>query len=158
MCFADTDGLLLAIVSGLHHKGLLDDIITTVDRLNTYTTRLHELRNEKQRGTPEPSKLEEVAKAIYDRYKAREDKLWGIFEEKVNMTNFAEREPWLDRKEKVLKDVVGWTLTYLDEQDAEYGVGWKEAEIQKMKLAWEDRWKTYAAMYPWDLKTAGWIL
>ena len=158
MCFADADGLLLAIASGLHHKGLLDDIFTTVGHLGNYITRLGKLRDEKQRGTPEPSKVEVVAKAIYDRYEARGDKFWDVFEAKVNMANSSERKPWLDRKEKVLKGVVGWTLTYLDDMDAEYRVGWEEEEVRTMKLDWEDRWMTYAAMHPEYLKTAGWIL
>ena len=74
------------------------------------------------------------------------------------MTKIAERKPWLDRKEKALKDVVGWTLTYLEDMDAAYGVGWKEEEVETMKLAWEDRWQTYAAMSPRELKTTGWVL
>ena len=157
LCFADPDGLLLGVASGPHHKGLLANIFSTVDRLESYTTRLRRLRNEKQRGTQDPSKMEVVATTISHRYKAREDKVWDLVEEKIDMANVAEREAWLERKGKVLKDVMGWTLTYLEDMDAREA-GWKEKEVRKLKNDWEQRWKTYAAMDTEDLKAAGWIL
>ena len=157
MCSADPDGLLLDIASGPRHKGLLSNVFSAVDRLDAYTKRLRKLRDEKQRGTQDPSKMEVVATTIYHRYETREDKVWDLMEEKVDTTNAAEREAWLEKKAEVLKDLMGWTLTYLNDMDAREK-GWKEREVRKLKQDWEQRWKTYAAMDPKDLKAVGWIL
>ena len=157
MYFADTNKLLLDIASGPHHKGLLKNIFSAVDQLETYTKRLRNLRKEKQRGTQEPGKMELVAMTIVHRYEAREDKVWDLVEEKIDMTNAAEREAWLERKAKVIKDLMGWTLTYLNDMDAREH-GWKEKEVGELTKDWEQRWKTYAAMGPEDLKAVGWIL
>ena len=154
---ADTDGLLLGFASGPRHKGLLANIFSTTDHLESYTRRLRRLRDEKQLGSQEPSRMEVVATTISDRYKAREDKVWDLVEEKVDMSSVEEREAWLKKKGKVLNEVMGWTLAYLDEMDA-MDEEWKEKEVKDMKLQWETRWKTYAAMDPEDLKAAGWIL
>ena len=157
MCFADTDKRLLGIVSGRRHKGLLADIFSTVDRLGFYTKRLRYLRNEKQRGTVEPYELEVVATDISDRFKAREDKVWDVFDRKVDMVNVTQRDAYLEKKGEVLKDVMGWALSELDKKDAK-DERWKEKEVQDMKDRWEGRWKTYAAMDPEDLKELGWIM
>ena len=101
--------------------------------------------------------MELVATTISDRYKAGEDKVWEVIEEKADMTVVSEREAWLERKGRVLEDVIGWTLSYLNDMDAKEE-GWKENEVQNLKQDWEQRWKTYAAMDPEDLKAAGWIL
>ena len=144
-------------VSGPRHKGLLANVFSTVDRLETYTTRLRDLRHEKQRGTQDPSQMETVATAIAHRYKAREDKLWDVMREKVDMTEAAERAAWIEKKGRVLQDVMGWTLTYLEHLDATQE-GWKEREVRELKKDWEARWKAYADMGLEDLQTAGWIL
>ena len=157
MCFADTDGRLLGIASGPRHKGLLDEIFSTVDRLGFYAQRLRYLRNEKQRGTNEPTKMELVATEISDKFKARGDKVWDLVNEKVNMAEATQTEPYLEKKDEVLKDVMGWTLSELDKLDAK-DKEWKEKEVQQLKVKWEERWETYAAMETEDLKTAGWIL
>lgn len=70
-----------------------------------------------------------------------------------------EEEGWkeIEKKGKVLKDLMGWTLTYLEDLDANEE-GWKEKEVRDLKRDWEQRWKTYATMDLEDLKTAGWIL
>ena len=101
--------------------------------------------------------MEQVATTIIHRYDDREDKVWDLLEEKIDMTNAAEREAWLEKKADVLKDVMGWTLTYLDDMDAREH-GWKEKEVRELTKDWEQRWKTYAAMDPEDLKAVGWIL
>ena len=157
MCFADPDELLLGVASGPRHQGLLKNIFSIVDRLESYTTRLRNLRNEKQRGTQEPGKMEKVAMTISHRYKGREDKVWHLVEQKVNMANVEERDVWVEKKGRVLQDVMGWTLSYLDDMDAKEE-GWKEKEVRKLKDDWEERWKTYAAMDAEDLKAVGWIL
>ena len=155
--FADTDGLLLGLASGPRHRGLLENIFSTTDHLESYTERLRRLRDEKQRGSQEPSRMEVVATTISNHYKAREDKVWDLVEEKVDMSSVEEREAWLKKKGKVLNEVMGWTLAYLDDMDA-MDEGWKEKEVKDMMLQWETRWITYAAMDPEDLKAAGWIL
>ena len=101
--------------------------------------------------------MEVVATTISDRYEARGYKVWDLVGEKVDMSSVEERERWLEKKGKVLKEVMGWTLSYLDDMDAQEE-GWKEKEVKKMTLDWEARWKAYAAMDPDDLKAIGWIL
>lgn len=157
MCVANTDGLLLAIASGPRHKGFLDDIFSTVKRLEDYCQRLSELREEKQRGTEMPGEMEMTAEEICEKFKAHKDKVWDIMEERVAMTNVSQRDAWVTKKDQVLKDVMGWTLTKLNNMDAKYP-GWKELEVRTLEQRWEMRWRGYAAMNPEDQKVAGWIL
>ena len=100
--------------------------------------------------------MELVAMKICRKFKAREDDVWDLIDEKVDMANDADRAAWLEKKKNVLQDVMGWTLNYLEKLDQE--VGWKEAEVGNLKHSWEQRWKTYASMNKKDLRDAGWIL
>ena len=73
------------------------------------------------------------------------------------MTDDVERAMWVEEKERVLQDVMGWIWEYLDEKD-EQEEGWKEREVRKLKHSWEKRWKTYGEMNVRDRESAGWIL
>lgn len=148
--------LLPDIVSGPRHRGFLFLISSTVTRLDSHTTHLRNLRNEKQRGNPYPGNMELVAEKISRKCKTRSKYLWDLMEEKVDMTNDVERARWVKRKKAILGDVMGGLVGYLEELGDEDG--WKEREVREMVQRWEKRWKVYGAMDREELKSAGWIL
>lgn len=144
------------IVSGPRHRGFLLLISSTVTRVDTHTTHLRTLRNEKQRGNPYPGNMELIAEKISRKCKTRSKYLWDLMEEKVDMANDVERARWVKRKKAILGDVMGGLVGYLEELGDEGG--WKEREVREMGQRWEKRWKVYGAMDREELKSAGWIL
>lgn len=119
--------------------------------------RLEFLRQEKQRGSPEPCRMELAVNAISQRCKDRGQYVWDTMDEKVDMTNEGERVTWVEKKGKVLGDVMGWMLKYLQGLDRS-DERWKEKEVAVVKEDWEDRWEAYGEMNIEDHKDAGWIM
>lgn len=150
--------ILPDIVSGPRHKGFLDAISATVTSIDSYTTRLRTLRDEKQRGDPDPSDMELVAEDLSHVFHSRRKYLWDLMEEEVDMTSRSERRMWVKEKKSVLGETMGRMLTCLEDMDNAKGKGWKEREVRIMKEGWERRWKAYGGMDTRDLMRAGWIL
>ena len=124
--------------------------------MESYLDHLRTLRDEKQRGNPDPGLLENVAGKVARRFKSRRKYLWEVMEEKVDMADNVARMEWVRKKRDVLGDVLGGVVGYLEELGQ--GEAWKEREVKVMAERWEKRWRAYGAMSKADLKAAGWIL
>lgn len=155
--FADTNGLPLDIASGPRHQGLLKNIFSTIERLERAAAHLEYLRQEKQRGTPQPCRMELAVQDISQRYRDRGQHVWDVMDEKVDMTNEEERAMWVEKKAEVLHDVTRWMLRYLQHKER-IDRAWKEKDVAILKLDWEDRWEDYGKMEIEDLKQVGWIM
>ena len=118
------------IVSGLRHNGFLTLISSTVARLESHTTRLRALRDDKQRGNPAPGSLEVVAEKIARKCRSRGGALRDVMREKVDMADDGARAAWVRRKKAVLGDMMGGLVGYLEELGEEEG--WKGREVREM--------------------------
>ena len=124
--------------------------------MESYIDHLRTLRDDKQRGNPNPGLLENVANRIVRRFKSRRKYLWAVMEEKVDMEDHVARMEWVRKKRDVVGDVLGGVVGYLEELG--HGEEWKEREVKVMAERWEKRGRAYGAMSKADLKAAGWSL
>ncbi|KAK3170682.1 hypothetical protein OEA41_002764 [Lepraria neglecta] len=104
-------------VSGIHHKGFIDRVAQTLNRIDFNVRHISKLREERQLGTMEPGKLEETGSRITEWFNSKVRRLYNVMSEKVDMCNDVARNNWVARKKAIWNDVMGHVLKDLEELD-----------------------------------------
>lgn len=96
--------------------------------------------------------MEGTANRIYTFVNVRFWRLESVANEGVNMESKAGMDDWIMRKDEVLQEFLGRMTKELEELRE---TGAHVIEIEAMTAAYTMRWKTYAALTPEELRTAG---
>ena len=115
----------------MHHKGLLTNIAQTITRIEEHVKKLDTLRQERQRGSPEPGEMELTASSICKKFNSLGKQLYRILNERVNMCDDIERSDWLNRKDEIIIEVVFGMSAELEQLDMD-----NNTEVADMVIIW----------------------